>query len=394
MRVRVIGGGIVGLSTAYELAQRGVSVTVYEPSAASARASFGNAGMIVPSHFEPMASFGMVRLGLRMMRDPAAPFGFDRPWQRESIRWITRFFRACRAGDRSARERELLDLNLASRAVYAEWATAGGFRWRTDGLLMVCRTATGLAGEARVAHHAHLLGLSAEVLDSAQTREKLGVKADSVGSVWFPQDAQVDAAEVLTWLTNACAQGGVRILPIAAPQSDDGFHETVLAAGFATAELAQKRGRFVPMLAGKGYGVTLTGVAARPDRCGILTEDRVAFAPLDHGLRITGTMEMSLGDLGVNHRRWGRVGQSIRAALADLAHISWPAPDWVGLRPCSPDGFPYVGTLGPRLWIGAGHGMMGMSLGPITGRLLAQRILGEEPTLRLEYCDPHRYDPS
>jgi D-amino-acid dehydrogenase len=148
------------------------------------------------------------------------------------------------------------------------------------------------------------------------------------------------------------------------------------------------------MQGGKGYSLTLANPPALPKICSILTEARVAVTPMDGRLRFGGTMEMS----GLNHDiRPKRVEGIIRSACAYFPQFS-PADfesvkPWCGLRPCSPDGLPYLGRTRrySNMSVAAGHAMMGLSLAPISGKMIAAIIDNARPDLDISLLDPERY---
>ena len=165
--ILIVGGGVIGLCTAYYALQKGHQVTVVERGAADHDCcSLGNAGMIVPSHFVPLAAPGMVGLGLRMLPNPEGPFAFHMPPSAEMLRWSWKFYQAANARNVERAAPVLLALNLASRRCYEELAAlpGGDFGLVQKGLLMLCRSAHGVAEEAHVAQMARTLGLPAEVL--------------------------------------------------------------------------------------------------------------------------------------------------------------------------------------------------------------------------------------
>ena len=170
--------------------------------------------------------------------------------------------------------------------------------------------------------------------------------------------------------------------------------EFVLAGGAWTMETARTLGLNLPMQAGKGYSLTLTQPKRQPTICSILTEARVAVTPMGETLRFAGTMEIAGMGQGTNPARVSGILKSIPNYFPDFGPDDFrDAPVWNGLRPCSPDGLPYIGRSArfANLAIGTGHAMMGLSLGPITGRLLAEILSGTPPSLPLDLCRPDRY---
>ena len=165
--VVVIGAGVVGLCVAHYCLQRGWRVTVIERDGeARDGCSFGNAGMIVPSHFTPLAAPGAVALALRWMLDPASPFYVKPRASWDLVAWGLRFRKAATAAHVARAAPLLRDLNLASRACHEDLAREHGLEVARTGTLMLCRTRHALDDEARTAEHAQMLGMRAEVLDA------------------------------------------------------------------------------------------------------------------------------------------------------------------------------------------------------------------------------------
>jgi D-amino-acid dehydrogenase len=416
--VLVIGGGIIGLCTAYELTKQGVSVTVLNAGSPTDGCSIGNAGMVVPSHFAPMASPGMVKLGLKMMTDPRSPFGFSEPWDPAVAAWSFHFLKNANSKHVHRTQGVICALNQASKALYQAYQTelTTDFGLNTDGLLMICRTFAALEHEAEVMKEAGELGLKTALLSADETQALYpDVEVSCVGSVHFLDDAQLSPAALIPALRTAIAQqGGVihdhhrvdritrqgrQIIGVTCT-NDASFaaDEYVVATGAWTGALAAKLGLNIPILAGKGYGFTMErprlGVAA------ILTEDRVAVSPMLNGMRVTGTMEIGRVSDGINYRRlegiYAAVPRYFPGLAEDVAAVAASGTHriWQGSRPCPADGLPVMGR--PRryqnLTLASGHGMMGLSLGPISGRLAAQAVTGQTPEISLDLMHPDRFN--
>ncbi len=168
-RVIVLGGGVIGLCSAYCLQRRGHDVVVLDRSPQKRDGcSFGNAGLIVPSHFVPLAAPGMIALGLKWLGHPESPFALRPRPSSAMLRWGWEFWRACAQHRADSAAPVLRDLNMASRQLYEDWAEAWGneFGLAREGLLMLCRTEHALAEEAGLIRKAADLGMPAEVLDS------------------------------------------------------------------------------------------------------------------------------------------------------------------------------------------------------------------------------------
>ncbi len=412
--VLVLGAGVVGLCTALDLLERGFGVTVLDREGPERQsASHGNAGMIVPSHFVPLAAPGMVALGLKWMWNPESPFWVRPRLDADLCRWAFLFAQAATPQRVAAAAPLLRDLSLASKACFEALAERHGnaFAFQKRGLLMLCHTAHGLDEEARTAEAAHRLGLPAQVLSAAETAElDPGLRMDVAGSVYFPEDAflvpglfldalqrQVtEAGAEILWNTEVegFQMKGRRILAVRTSRGELAAGQVALCAGFWSADLARQLGLHLPLQAGKGYSLTVERLPHRPRIAAILTEARVAVTPMGDGVRFGGTLELG-GRPGTIHP--ARVRGIVRSALRyfpDLdPQIFTDVPVWSGLRPCSPDGLPYLGRPArfDNLVVATGHAMLGMSLGPITGRLAGRVLDGEAPAIPYPLLSPDRY---
>jgi len=414
-RVLVVGGGVIGLCIAYYCVRRGWRVTLAERHGERRDGcSFQNTGMVVPSHFVPLAAPGMVALGLKWMWNPAAPFYVKPRASWDLVDWGLKFWRAASAEHVRRAAPVLRDLHLASRACFEELATPeNDFGLAERGLLMLCKTRHALAEEARLAEQARALGIPAEVLDAGAAADlDPGVRMDVAGAVYFPQDCHLAPDRFMAGLQRGLAQAGAEFLwhteitgwrvdgarRLRAARAGSGIEieadEFVLCAGSWSAPLARGLGLKLPLQAGKGYSLTLLRPRESPRICAILTEARVAVTPMNGALRFGGTMEMAGLDEAINPVR-------VRGII-DAAARYYPGLDpadfdgvqpWRGLRPCSPDGLPYLGRTArfDNLVVATGHAMMGLSLGPITGRLAAEILSGERPSQDVGLLSPDRY---
>jgi D-amino-acid dehydrogenase len=402
----IIGAGVVGLCTAHYAAARGHRVTVLERGTPEDRScAFGSAGFVVPSHVVPLAAPGMIARGLRWMWRRDSPFHIKPRLSAELIAWSWRFWRAATAARVAAAAPLLRDLHLASRARFAG-LDAGMVE---HGLLVLCKTQHGLDEEAATGELARRLGVPAEVLDArgAAAREP-GLALDVAGAVYFPLDAHLDPARLMAslrrrasieWSTEVTgwrARDG-RIEAVRTGSGEVGGDEFVLAGGAWSTQLARQLGLTLPMLGGKGYSLTLDAPRRLPSTSMLLSEARVAVTPMGGALRFGGTMELG----GLDHRIDPvRVQQIVNAVGRYLPEFSpddfGGAAPWCGLRPCSPDGLPYIGRFARyrNLSAATGHGMAGVSLGPITGELLSEILSDEEPSIDIRALRPDRYGDS
>ncbi|MFZ9935757.1 MAG: NAD(P)/FAD-dependent oxidoreductase [Luteolibacter sp.] len=411
-RVVIVGGGVVGLSAAYHCLLAGRAVRVIERGGEhSPNCSTGNAGMVVPSHFVPLAAPGMIAKGLRWMFNPESPFYIRPRPSAELIRWGWLFWRHANAGHVACSRELLRDLNLESRRLFAELAGEADFGLQQRGLLMLCKTSKALEEEADLAAAAAEIGIQARVLDPRETaRLDPGIAMDVAGAVHFPQDCHLDPGRFLDTLRRrVLAMGGEvtgstvadgfeiadgRVSALrAAGERHEGSH-FVVAGGVWSPALLRQLGLRLPMQAGKGYSLTLPAPRELPELCSILVEAKVAVTPMGAKLRFAGTMEIGANDLRIDRRRVRGIVRSVSSYFPEFRVDDFDGIEpWVGLRPVSPDGLPYLGKVPAidNLIVATGHAMMGLSLGPVSGRLVADLVAGEKTHIGIGKLAPARF---
>ena len=404
--VVICGAGVIGLASAYYLLERGHRVTILERGAPDHDCcSLGNAGFISPSHFLPLASPGIVRKALGWMWDPESPFYIRPRLDPGFISWGIQFWRASNR-ERAHRAGPLLrDLNLASRSLFEELAacTANEFGLAREGLLMLVRTERGLEEEAKLASRSRELGMPAEVLDAARVRAlEPGIELDVVGGVLYPLDAHLVPQKLVATLTRLVAERGgtfvwnaeVRdwhitqstVKAAITGQGEIGGEDFVLTAGSWTPILARRLGLRLPMQPGKGYSLTLDAPRCLPKHSLILQEARVAVTPMGSSLRVGGTMELAGYDLRINPPRIRGITRSLSRYIPTFRSEDFAmCRPWCGLRPCTPDGLPYIGRTRrfQNMIVASGHAMMGVSLGAVTGKLVSEIVSGDTPSVQI-----------
>jgi len=409
-QVTILGAGVIGLCTALYCARRGMTVTVIERNPQQRDGcSFGNAGMIVPSHFIPLAAPGMVKLGLKWMWNPESPFYIKPRLDADLLSWGMHFWKAATKSRVNAAAPVLRDLSLLSRQCFEEIGLDFGLVKK--GLLMLCKKQQTLDEEAHMAGQARALGIPAEVLDAKATAAlDPAVTMDVCGSVYFPKDCHLSPGRFIAALGAELVRLGVNLLwetevsgfemegkALKAVKTSKGqvdSQEVVLCSGVWSAELAKSLGLKIPMQAGKGYSVTLQNPKQLPDLCSICTEARLAVTPMDGALRVGGTMEMAGVDESITQRRVRGITRAFPQYFPAFEERDFTEiKPWSGLRPVSPDGMPYIGRSQrwKNLTIATGHAMMGLSLAPATGNIVSSLLAGEKSPVTLDLLSPDRF---
>jgi D-amino-acid dehydrogenase len=379
--VAIVGGGAIGACCALELARRGARVTLYErgPTLASG-CSAGNAGLICPSHSTPIANPASLRNGLRWMWKRDSPF-YLRP-RPAVLPWLMRFARAARHPEQGAAA--IRALSVESLELHAQLGDELGTSFERTGTLNVYETHDGLEAEARAAARS---GLPFEVFDADGTRElEPALIGPVAGSVRYPNEGRVDPRRFVEAIGRAAAEAGAEILTGAGIGSLDELDAgtVVVAAGAWSKQLVR-----LPLEGGKGYHVDYARSDDDPRLPAWVQETWTIATPLPDRLRLSGTLELAGLDLSISERRVARIregGERWFRGLADRPVLE----TWAGLRPCLPDGLPAIGRLG-RVVVATGHAMKGVSLAPITGRLVAQLIAGEATDHDLALFRPSRF---
>jgi D-amino-acid dehydrogenase len=410
-RVVIIGGGIIGMFTAYYLIEEGFDVTIVDKGDMRDNCSIGNAGMLVPSHIIPLASPGIISKGLRWMLSSTSPFYIHPRLDRRLLQWCALFYRAATSKHVAHSIPYLKNLNLLSKSLYLELAAQHpeiGLEER--GLLMLYKTQEGAHEEKEFALLARQHGLEAEVLSPQEIQNlEPNIELDVLGGVLFPGDAHLNPAALAGYLQRHLKEKGVKLVShlqvldfvtvgrqltaVVTEKGDIATDHLIVCAGSWSGEVARKLQLNLPMLGGKGYSFLVDNVPAiyRPT---ILTEERVAVTPYGDKVRFGGTMEITPANKHINVKRVKGIHSAISRYYTNF-ECAFPKKEevWSGLRPCSPDGLPYIGYT--QRWnnvlFGTGHSMMGLSLAPATGKVLTEQLLNRKESVLVDAFSPDRY---
>ncbi|MBS7254082.1 NAD(P)/FAD-dependent oxidoreductase [Flavobacterium branchiicola] len=402
-KIGVIGGGIIGLCTAYYLAKEGYEVSVFDASDMSDGCSYGNAGMIVPSHIIPLAQPGMIAQGIKWMFDSQSPFYVKPRLDTDLLKWGLKFYKHANASHVEKAMPALRDLSVFSKELYQDLAKeSDSFFYEEKGLLMLFKSDKVEEEMYHEGKEAERLGLAVDYLSKHQVEllEK-GTKTNITGGVHYKGDAHLYPQKFMAFIkqelsklkveihTNTTVKDfvfdGNKIEKIVTDNGLFRIDEVVLATGSWSPSLAKKLKISISILPGKGYSFTLKDKEQKPSIPSILCEGKVAVTPMANDIRFGGTMEIThTGDTKINKNRLQGIVSSINDFYPDMK-IEMPKTEdtWFGFRPCTPSGMPII-TRDKKyvnLTLATGHAMMGLSLAPATGKIVTEIISGKSTSV-------------
>lgn len=424
--VAIVGAGIVGLSVAWFLQERGVAVTVYDSDHAASGASWGNAGWLTPSLTVPLPDPDVLRYGFKSALKPSSPVFIPPRLDPALWRFLTGFALHCTHRQWSRGVAAYAPLNRMAIRAFADLADAGATpRPHEARPFLACFNTTGEA-TAMLEELRRIKSAGQRVqidyLTGGQVQQAQPSISDQVqAAVAIHGQKYIHPPQFIRALTQSViARGGklrewvridnVETEPNALWLTDNGGarhrHDVaVLATGATLSRLARRFGVKQLVQAGRGYSFTVTGPQV-PTSPVYFPNQRIACTPLHEPvypigeppyaeentelLRVAGMMEFRRPTEPLDQRRIRAIVDTLRPLLAgvDLDHRRM---EWVGSRPCTSDGLPLIGaTNHPRIYVAGGHGMWGVALGPVTGKLLAEQILTRSTPAQLEPFTPLR----
>lgn len=407
----IIGGGIIGLNIAYYLLKEGHEVTVIDKGDLTTGASYINAGYITPSHFIPLSSPGIITKGLKWMLNSNSPFYVKPRLNSDFLNWAWNFKKSAIQAKVDKAIPAIKNINLFSRDLYQSMQESADFNFEFDrkGLLMCYKLEETGHEEGQVAEIALREGLNVKHLN----REELkliepNVDFDVMGAYFYDTDAHMTPNDFMRDMITFLKKKGVEFIlndevedfkisngkidAVKTKTREIQVEEVVLAAGTWTSKLAKKLAIPIPLEAGKGYSFNVkkeTGIRIPA----VLVEARVAVTPMNGFTRFAGTMELSGINETISRKRVDSIVNAAESYYKDLKiDIEVINNAKSGLRPCSPDGLPYIGKSNSvkNLVFATGHAMMGWSLGPATGKLVSEIISGTKLSLDIDPFRPDR----
>ncbi len=408
--VAVVGAGMVGLSTAWFLHQRGVRTTVVDRSGVAAGASWGNAGLLTPAFTKPMPQPSVLRSGIASLFDKSASVSVGRG-SRSLLPFLAGFARHCTPGRWRRTMAVFTEFNRLSLQAYDELADGGvaALSTRADPFLAVCASLQDREEVVAELEAARASGseTSYDLADGDELRALEPSLSDEVrAGVRVHGQRFINPPEFVHSLADAVRSAGGEIVEgfdvtdvrdlgtsgvelLSAAGSALRADAVVLANGTWLGELARPFGVRKLVHPGRGYSFSVEP-EVMPTHPIHLPAQHVACNPLGAAFRVTGMMEFRPAGAPLDP---GRVRAIIDAVRPMFTGVDWEArrDEWVGSRPCTTDGLPLVGaTSSPRVHVAGGHGMWGMVLGPLTGKLLADSMTAGPSSELMRHFDPRR----
>ena len=410
-RVAVVGAGMVGLATAWFLQERGVEVTIVDRAGVAAGSSWGNAGWLTPGITTPLPEPAVLKYGVRAVLSPSSPVYVPPSASPSFLRFVAGFTRHSTAAHWRRSMGKLVPINRLALETF-DLLKDGGVRVHTveaSSFLAAYRTADERRTLLEEIEHIHAAGQDIEfdVLTGDEARAIEPLLSDEVGAAirlrgqrFLNPGAYVQALadEVIARGGKLTTGPGSEVLDIAdtgrgvrvvTAGGVEEFDAAVLATGAWLGKLARRFGVRSVVQAGRGYSFSVP-VDRVPDGPVYLPAQRVACTPLGDQLRVAGMMEFRSPESRLDERRVKAIATAAKPFLRG-ADLEAREDEWVGSRPCTTDGLPLIGvTRSPRVYAAGGHGMWGITLGPATGRLLADQIVNGRVPAELGPFSPTR----
>ena len=410
MRVIILGGGIIGVSAALEMARSGHSVTVLEKGQVGHGCSFGNAGWLTPCFAFPLPMPGMFLKATKWLLQPSSPLYIKPEPSALLAQWMFRFLRSMNPEQASRSIEALVKLSQLSLQKYEELARHADFGFQKKGLLMLAQTEKGLNSVTEDSKAVARWGVPGSRLHRDQVLElEPNLKGQFYGGVYYPEEAHAEPLKIVQAMAAEAKKLGVqfienctfeslksgkqgRIEAVQTSQGDFSADLFVLATGSWSQALGQAIDLKIPILGGKGYSMRTPRKENHPKIPVMILEKKIAITPHRDELSIAGTLELVDQDFSISQNRVRGIVEGARQHL----HLSEDFPQgepWRGLRPCTPDGVPMVGYH-PRksnLILACGHQMLGLQTGFGTGTLVAKLAANQELEACYSVFNPGRF---
>jgi D-amino-acid dehydrogenase len=412
-KVLVVGSGIIGIACAHYLSEAGYHVTVIDQGRIGNGSSYGNCGMITPSHILPLAQPSALMDGAKSFFNANAAFRLKLQWRLELYRWLWRFTRLCSQKHMINGGRKLQPILESSLQEYRHLFASNPSleaEWKETGLLYLYKSERGFSNFGATAElMANEFGLNSRRIDGKELPLfDSAIKSDLAGAFYFEEEGRVRPDRLVKCWAQMLTDKGVEFIEECCVDSIEKdassitglitskdkltSDQYVFATGAWSPKLSSELECDIPIETGKGYSVTMK----KPQHCPripiALGEAHTLVTPFDSGYRIGSIMEFSGFDTSLPAHRIRQLRESTRDYLVEST--AEPIEEqWYGWRPMTWDSLPIIGRL-PKLnnaLLATGHSMLGVTLAPVTGRLIAEMITESEPHVAVDAFSVSRF---
>ena len=409
--VAIIGGGVIGLCSAYYLIKEGHSVTIIDKSSLDSGASYINAGYLCPGHIIPLASPGIIKQGIRWMFNSSSPLFIEPRINIDFFKWIYVFNKSCTNRHVKKSIPGILNLSLLSQDLLQEIKDDNDFKFHYEkkGLLMLCKTENSMLHEEHTVKLAVENGLQAKMINKAEIKQfEPDIEIDSIGGAYFKCDQHSTPGEFMSELKDFLLSKGVKFIKNTMIEDFvlDGekikemlidnrlvkFDEYVFATGPWTNYLCSKIGVKLLLQAGKGYSMNVQN-ETKISLPSILVESKCAVTPMNGFTRFSGTMEIASINNNIRKNRVDAIANSASSYYPNLKiNEDVRSKATFGFRAVSADGMPYIGRSSKikNIVIATGHNMTGWSMSTGTGKLVSNFISEKLSSIDTSFYNPDR----
>lgn len=396
----IVGGGIIGASIAAELASRGAHVTLIEKNTIGYGCSYGNAGWMTPCFAMPLPMPGMMFKSMKWLLNPEGPLYIKPSLSPLLLEWLTRFLFSMTEAKAQKSIEGLVQLSQESLKIYTELAREyPEINFEQKGLLMVAQSQSGLNAAIDELERVLPLGVSGRKMNGQEIiKFEPSITGQTLGGVYFDGEAHGEPLQIVKAMIAKAKKYGAHIIEhceylshetmnnqVSLVNTTHGLFQVdslIMATGSWSTELAKKLSLNIPILGGKGYALISEPLPNQPVHPLMLIEKKIAVTPRNGSIRIAGTLELVDQDFSITQRRVNAIVKGAKEYLT-LPENFQIRELWRGLRPCTPDGVPLIGSHPQQknLFLACGHQMLGLQSGSGTGKLIADLVEGKQSQL-------------
>ncbi|KAB7708279.1 FAD-dependent oxidoreductase [Bacillus aerolatus] len=411
-KVVIIGGGIIGLSSAYYLTQKGFEVIVLDKGEFGEACSKGNQGWICPALHEPVPAPGLMTESFKMLLQKDSPLYIKPSALPQLSGWVTQFMKYCNERDFEAGETALLTLSQSTLKLFDSLQSEGlDFELHKKGILFAFLNQENLNQKMkRLENGADAHGHESPVTLSAAEVQELEPSLSNrvIGGILLSKQYHIRPETFSKALTKRLLASGAdlrantevidierqdkEVIAVKTKTERIEADHFLIATGAWSGTLAKRIGYSLPLTAGKGYSITTTNPTVKIQRPLYLGDVKAGITPFNNAVRIGGTMELS----GINTNLDKKRVQGIRSAVSNYLNENLTGDteeEWTGMRPMTPDGLPVLGRVPnyKNLFVSTGHGMVGMAMAPATGKIMSDLIHSGQTEFNIQPFEPNRF---